>query len=315
MHGPHDESALGGGIRNWTDDWLFTDPGGIFSYSNPGYWMAGYVLEVLSGKSYADAMEGRLFGPIGMVHTTLRPLVAMTWPLAQGHAESPNGSPAVVRPAADNAASWPAGSVFSNVQDLSRFVIAFLNGGKLDGKQVLDPKVIALLSSPHAQLPGSTDSYGYGLILSYTRGIRMLEHGGSRAGYGSTIRMAPDERVGVIVLANRSGVTMSATAMKALEILLPLQPRAAAAIKPVLETTAEDIRRHVGNYRNGDERIEISVSEGRLFVKRGGRTAPLVKRSVVRYEVESGSSYVLVEGDDGNTRYVNAGSRSFSRIR
>ncbi len=56
------------------------------SSPDPGYWLAGYLVEVLSGKAYADAMDARLFQPLGMQHTTLRPLLAMTWPLAQGHA-------------------------------------------------------------------------------------------------------------------------------------------------------------------------------------------------------------------------------------
>ena len=50
MYGSHDDSALGNGIRAWTDDWLFTSPGKIFSYSNPGYWLAGFLVETLSGK-------------------------------------------------------------------------------------------------------------------------------------------------------------------------------------------------------------------------------------------------------------------------
>jgi CubicO group peptidase (beta-lactamase class C family) len=45
MSGSHDDSALGKGIRARTDGWLFTEPGKIFSYSNPGYWMAGYLVE------------------------------------------------------------------------------------------------------------------------------------------------------------------------------------------------------------------------------------------------------------------------------
>jgi CubicO group peptidase (beta-lactamase class C family) len=135
QYGSHDESALGSGNRAWTDDWLFTSPGKIVSYSNPGYWLAGFLVETLTGMDYADAMEARVFGPLGMTRTTFRATTAMTWPIAQGHE-----SGKVVRPAADNAAAWPAGSIFSNASELSRFVIAFMNGGRLDGKQVLDRK-------------------------------------------------------------------------------------------------------------------------------------------------------------------------------
>ncbi|HEX4592723.1 MAG TPA: serine hydrolase domain-containing protein, partial [Bryobacteraceae bacterium] len=148
MFGSHDETALGKGIQTWKADFLFAPPGRIYSYSNPGFWLAGYLAESVSGKPYADVIEERLFGPLGMKSSTLRPTMAMTWPLAQGH-EVRDGKPVVIRPAADNAASWPAGSIFSSALDLSRFTIAFMNDGQIDGQRVLAPELIAIMSTPH----------------------------------------------------------------------------------------------------------------------------------------------------------------------
>src|SRR4029450_9552393 len=146
MYGDHDDSALGRTIRSWKDDQIFTDPGRIISYSNPGYWLAGFTVETISGKHYADQLKEGLFKPLGMTSTTFRPTEAMTYPLAQGHNAAGTSAPTVVRPFADNAASWPAGSMFTNVLDLSRFVIAFMNGGKIDGRQGLSPAGMAKLS-------------------------------------------------------------------------------------------------------------------------------------------------------------------------
>src|SRR5262245_41318426 len=78
----------------------------------------------LAGKPYADVLADRLFRPLGMTRTTLRPTLAMTWPLALGH-EVRSGKPSIVRPQADNAATWPAGQIYSSVPDLARFVTAF----------------------------------------------------------------------------------------------------------------------------------------------------------------------------------------------
>ncbi len=129
----------------------------------------------------------------------------MTYPLAQGHDVSGREKPKVVRPFADNAGNWPAGSIFSSVNDLSRFVIAFMNDGKVEGKQGLPASLIKQLSSPHADVPGSENKYGYGLMLGRNRGVRIVEHGGARSGFGSLIRMAPDHRFAVITLVNRTG--------------------------------------------------------------------------------------------------------------
>src|SRR5215468_3908962 len=161
MFGRHDDEALAETVRALKDDFLFAAPGRIYSYSNPGYWLSGYLIEAVSGKPYADALDERIFKPIAMKSTTLRPTMAMTWPLAQGHDVSGRDKPRVVRPFADNAGNWPAGSIFSSVNDLSRFVIAFMNGGQIEGKQVLSPSLIKQLSSPHADVPGSEGKYGY----------------------------------------------------------------------------------------------------------------------------------------------------------
>ena len=122
----HDDSALATMARSWKDDVLFGEPGKIYSYSSPGFWLAGYVIEETGGKPYSDMMDELLFQPLGMRRTTFRPLVAMTYPLAIGHAAGSDGLPAIIRPAYNNVAQWPAGSIFSSTNDLSRFVIAFL---------------------------------------------------------------------------------------------------------------------------------------------------------------------------------------------
>jgi len=164
--------------------------------------------------------------------------MAMTWPLAQDHDVSA-GKPRVMRPAADNAANWPAGSIFSSAADLSRFAIAFLNGGRIDGKQALSPSLIEALSRPYIDVSGaSVPKYGYGLTIVMRRGVRFVEHGGSRAAYGSFISMAPAERAAIVVVANRTGSSLPKTVMKAAEVMVPLlpertpSPRAAVAMEP-----------------------------------------------------------------------------------
>lgn len=82
FHGLHDDSALGGFIGSWTDDYLIADPGEVFSYSNLGYAPAGFVLEQVTGKPYADAINDVLFQPLRMRRTTVRPIMAMTYPLS-----------------------------------------------------------------------------------------------------------------------------------------------------------------------------------------------------------------------------------------
>jgi CubicO group peptidase (beta-lactamase class C family) len=311
MYGSHEDAALGTEIHAWTGAWLFTKPGRVMSYSNPGFWLAGYITEVLTGQPYADAMEARLFRPLGMARTTLRPTMAMTWPFAQGH-EMEHGELKIARPAADNAANWPAGSIFSNTHDLSRFVIAFMNEGKLEDKQVLDPKVIALMSSGHALIPGGKQSYGYGLALRDYRGVKLVEHNGSRAGYGSSIRMIPAQHVAVIVETNRTGSTLPATEEKVLELIGHLSEKDAPMEPKTLPIAAAEIPKIVGVYQNGDQRIEIVARGERLYLKRGNSDIEFIRHGENTFT--AGAEYTTVYGAGRMVEFLHSGMRSFARL-
>jgi CubicO group peptidase (beta-lactamase class C family) len=316
MFGRHDDEALGDTVRALKDDFLFAAPGKIYSYSNPGYWLSGYLIEAAGGEPYADVLDERLFKPIGMQRTTLRPTTAMTWPLAQGHDVSGRDKPRVVRPFADNAGNWPAGSIFSSVNDLSRFVIAFMNGGQIEGKQVLSPSLIKQLSSSQADQPGSEWKYGYGLAIGKNRGVRMVEHGGARSGYGSLIRMAPDHRFAVIILVNRSGGSLSKTAEKAMELMLPLEARVESKPTPVAMTEAE-MARYIGVYGDQPNRIEIAIKDGKLFLKVLGREAQVNKLGELRFSATlpgRTEEFALVPGADGKAEFLHVGGRTLRKV-
>jgi CubicO group peptidase (beta-lactamase class C family) len=316
MFGRQDDSALGDGVRAMNAGMLFTSPAAIYSYSNPGYWISGHVIEQLSGKAYADALQERLFAPLGMARSTFRPTLAMTYPIAQGHDATGTSAPTVIRPAANNTATWPAGSLFSNVTDLSRFVIAFMNEGRLDGRDVLKPVVIKKLSSAQAPNPGGAASYGYGLQLSEAGGVALVSHGGSRAGYGSTISMVPSRRVAAIAVGNRSGSGLPVTTRRAVEMLLGLADGALRPPQPATHAAA-GVDGWAGRYSQGSGTgIEIAVKEGRVVVRENGRDQPATPLAGLRLAVGDAAApqWVLVPGRDGQPEYLFRGGRAFKRV-
>lgn len=272
----NDDEALARMVRGWKEESLFTEPGGIYSYSSPGYWLAGYVIEEASKKPYADAMSELIFTPVGMNRTTLRPLAAMTYPLAMGHSVSGNAKPVIIRPAFNNVAMWPAGSIYSSVNELSLFVIALLNGGKVDGKQVLPPDIQSKLLGRYASMPGDAEvHYGYGVLNFEQRGVRVVMHGGFSRGYGSLIQMAPDQRFAVIVQTNKSGETLPKTRAKAMELFLPLKPATTEKPKVVQQMTEAQRLNFAGKYANGPQIWEIIAKEGKLYYKQEDGEAEL----------------------------------------
>lgn len=313
MFGSHDETALKQEVAGWKDDRLFTEAGKVYSYSNPGYWLAGLLAETVGGKLFADQVATTVFGPVGMTHSTFRPTVAMTFPLAQGH-DLVAGKPQIIRPAADNAASWPAGSIYTSVMDLSRWMMAFVNGGQVGGAQVLPASVFATLSTPHAAIPGSTNRYGYGVQVGTWRGLEMVEHAGSRSGYGSVIRMVPSQKFGVVVLANRSGVSLSRTANAALEAVLKPAPAPDAAPRTPMAMTVAEVLAYAGAYSQGPRKMELVAKGAELFLKQAAGDLKLEKIGTDEFQAGA-ARYVIVRGASGAIEYLHSGGRSWRKLR
>ena len=302
-----DDEALAHMIRAWKEDALFTEPGQVYSYSSPGYWLAGHVIEETAKKPYADAMKELIFAPAGMTSTTLRPLEAMTYPLAMGHNVGQEDKPVVIRPAYNNVAQWPAGSIYSSVRELSRFVIALLNDGKVEGRQALAPEVPAKLFGKYIGMPGGRDVYyGYGLLNLEERGLRMIMHGGFSRGYGSMIQMVPEARFAVIIQTNRSGETLPLTRMKAMELFLKLKDEAPPEANRAQALSAAESARFAGRYTNGPQTWEIVARDGKLFYKRAEGEVELKKTD--RYRLSFGekleNDFIFVANARGEILYI-----------
>jgi CubicO group peptidase (beta-lactamase class C family) len=314
-----DESALGREIRLWKANRLFAMPGEVFAYSNIGYWLAGYVAETVAGKPYASVLEEEILKPLGMTSSTFHLDIASTYPLAQGHRGSA-GNAVVVRPVPDNAAGWPSGGLFSSVDDLCRWLLAFTNDGQIDGKQALRQGTSAQLATPHADVPSTRTQYGYGLSLVERRGFKMLEHGGTRAGYGSFIRIVPERRLGIVVLTNRQGGRLPKTVERATELLLPLEPEKSVAPPEARHMTLAEMSEYVGIYSNGGEPVEIFIRDGGLFLRLGKSELQLSKIGDQRLMMkEPGASapdeLVMLPDKSGRIAYVQVGTGALKRQR
>jgi len=302
----HDDAALGTNVRSWKDDVFFTEPGKIYSYSSAGYWLAGFVAEELHGKPYADAMDELLFKPLGMQRTTLRPLLAATYPLAIGH-NVEDGKATIIRPIFDNVAMWPGGSIFSSVNDLARFVIALMNQGQLEGKQSLSPLVVEKLPAQQMALPGEEDVfYGYGLMNYQSRGVQVITHGGASRGYGSTIAMVPAAKFAVIVLTNKSGETLARTRMKAMELALPLKAKAEESAPKAAPLTLNEMADYVGVYLHAPQTWEVFVKDGKLCLRYENAEFQLTKVGKHTFSFAQGE-LVFVAGANGKIEHLSTG--------
>jgi CubicO group peptidase (beta-lactamase class C family) len=243
-------------------------PGQVFSYSNIGYSLAGLAAAEAYGTAYADLMAARVFGPLGMRRSTLRPMEAMTWPVAVGHRRGPDGF-SVVRPLANDTRLAPAGYAWSTAADLARFAVSLL----------ADRQRLEAMTTRYASIPllfGGAD-YGYGLILYASRGVRVAEHAGSMPGYAAVVRLVPEHGFAVIALANAETPALR-TADAAMEAFLPLQPSSPLpADEPAVPMTPDDMAAYAGRYENRGTFV-LSVEQATLVLRQNdGAPLPVTR--------------------------------------
>jgi CubicO group peptidase (beta-lactamase class C family) len=324
--GPHDPAALGERVRRWGVEQRFADPGAVYSYSGPGYWLAGYAIEQAAGRWFADVVDEQVLAPVGMARSTFRPLEAFTFPTAQDHRVGADGVARVLRPFPDDVTTWASGSLFSSASELARFAVALLNEGRVDGAQALPAPAVRAMFEPRAPVPGGACSYGYGLSLCDEGGVRVASHAGFRGGSGSIVTIVPAHRVAVVVLANRNGGIFRRTEQTALRLLVPALARAGSAAAPTpppRAPTAFDARARrllAGAYANGADTLRLADRAGRLVYRYGAdESAAGPGASADEIVVRSASGepeqqFLLLRGPDGAVRFLHDGLSAFRRV-
>ena len=318
--GPHDDAALGRRVRGWGEEHSFTQPGDIYSYSGPGYWLAGYAIEQAAGAAYADVVAREVLAPLGMTRSTFRPTMAMTWPLALDHRVT-NDSVRLLRPYPDDITTWPSGSLFSSARDLSRLAIALMHDGRVGGRQAIPAEAIRVMQTRHASVPGGDCGYTYGLSDCVRGRVRTLNHYGFRIGSGAVFTVVPDQKLAVIILANRNGAIFGRTERTVLDLMLPPGHAASESESRPIKPDAAARRRFAGVYTSYPDTLRITERRDSL-VYRYGDTVQSVRADasdpnavlVVNAGGDVEQQFMLVRGRDGRTEYLHDGLNAFRRI-
>ena len=202
-----------------------------FQYCNLGYLAAGYAVEVLSGRPWEDYLRDRLLTPLGMGRSNLSVDEMSADP---DHATAYERRQGVVVPVPQRpiTALAPAGAVNSCAADLTRWLLAQLGDGQLDGQAVMSAATVARQHEPHIVLPedrtfpaSTRHAYGLGWFVGRYRGHRLLEHGGGIDGFLTECILLPDDGIGVAVMTNTTSSAMTpVVAYRILDELLGLEP-------------------------------------------------------------------------------------------
>jgi len=219
--------------------------GEVFQYSNLMAAAAGYVgAAVLHpgqelGIAYDTAMQSRVFGPLGMTHTTFDFSQALSGDFASPHGDDVDGKPRLARMDINYSIvpARPAGGMWTSVNDLAKYLQMELAGGLLpDGKRLVSEANLLERRKPQIQISEDA-TYGMALVVDRKYGIPVVDHGGSLFGYKSDMIFLPDHNVGAVILTNSdTGSYLTwLVQRRLLEVLFDGKPEAAAFAAAALQ--------------------------------------------------------------------------------
>jgi CubicO group peptidase (beta-lactamase class C family) len=179
-------------------------PGEEFRYSCLGYITLAKIIEIISGQNIGDFSKENIFAPLGMKHTSFNPLDS--WKQDIAATEVIDGVPlrgTVHDPLARLMAGLSGNAgLFSNAYDLSIYCRMLLHGGKLNGKRILSPESVKLLTFTRTQ--GRACGFDVSSAFAWVKGSYAPQQAYCHTGYtGTSIVCDPVSKTYVIILTNR----------------------------------------------------------------------------------------------------------------
>jgi CubicO group peptidase (beta-lactamase class C family) len=222
-----DQRALAEQVLDGNDKLKF-EPGTRGTYTNLGYLVLGAIVEAVSAQTHRQYVREHIFGPLGMGHTDYVYSEEMSKNAAVG--SQPEASilsvmlpvaiadpDALVRETVDGRMWFKRGhpdftgaaGVIGPTGDLARFVLAFLEGGEIDGMRILSPESVEMMTNDgHIAAKGGPASFYKGVehglgwwVWPDGERIRIM-HSGDGPGFSNIMQLYPEEHLGVIVQGN-----------------------------------------------------------------------------------------------------------------
>jgi CubicO group peptidase (beta-lactamase class C family) len=209
----HFDDPIQAGLDFFKNDPLLSDPGKQFHYSTQGYTLVGCVVEGASGAKYTDFVRQNVFLPAGMEHTQVDNRFAIIPYRTRFYQKSESGT---VENAdfLDSSYKIPGGGWLSSAEDMARFEIAILDD-KLLKRSTRD-----LMWTPLKPSESAANGYALGWGSTHEDGILFVGHSGGQQGTSTDFLLAPEQRAGVVVLANMEGASADDLSKEILKILV-----------------------------------------------------------------------------------------------
>jgi len=270
-------------VARFRDKPLEFAPGEKWNYSNSGYVLLGYLIEKISGQSYASFVKENIFAPLGMQDSGYDSNFEIIRHRAAGYSPSKDGP----RNAGFIHMSIPfsAGSLFSTTEDLLKWERG-LFGGK-----VLSPRSLQKMTTPFLK------DYAFGLSVRTTDGHKVIDHGGGIEGFNTHLAYYPEDQTTIIVLGNLNGPA-SEIAGK-LGALTHGKPVTLTSERKEIAVPRKILEQYVGTYELQPKfNLVVTLEGDQLMTQATGQEKfPLFAESETRFFLKVVDAQVEFSGD------------------
>ncbi|MEO8449016.1 MAG: serine hydrolase [Gemmatimonadota bacterium] len=259
---------------------LFYPPGQRTKYSNAGIGTVGYVLEKLQGKPFAAYLKSAVLDPVGLESSAFEPepglmkrlAKATMWTYDEREFEAPHFELGMA----------PAGSMYSTVLDLSRFMQVLFDHGKGARGVVLKPETLAAMWVPQFVPQGTKTGYGLGFHVSRNDSVLLVSHGGAIYGFATQLSVLPDQRLGVAIVGTKDGVNTVVNRIANAALGLLLDNRRGRRLRNIDTTAAladSAARPYIGRWVKPAGTLDLTWEADKLIAEAtDGETRAALKR-------------------------------------
>lgn len=177
-------------------------PGKVPSYSNYGFSLAGHIVERVSGEKFERYVDNHILKPLRMNNSTFdqplpSPLAAQMSKGYRDAAKKPRNFEFVQ--------AAPAGSLSTTAADMTRFMLAFLQNGSIDGVAILKPETVQQMQTRQFELNPAICGLGITFMEYSLSPVRVIGHGGDTVYFHSDMVLVPEAHVGYFISYNSLG--------------------------------------------------------------------------------------------------------------
>jgi CubicO group peptidase (beta-lactamase class C family) len=234
-------------------------PGSKWSYSNSGYCLLGYIIEIVTKKPYEQAVRKYIFTPFQMTHSGFDFTHLESHEKTKGYFKL-DDKETLPAPVVDSTVSFSAGAIYSTTGDLYRWHTALEQN-----------KVLSKAQQEKAYTPVK-NNYGYGWGIDSIEGKRRVGHGGGIHGFVTNIARVPADDVCIVLLSNASDATLQDITSSIFAILYNKEyelPKERATVK----LTEATLKQYEGEYEIRPElHVIMSVKDGELVAAPTGQS-------------------------------------------